>query len=146
MRDTMKTFTKLTIVAILLLSCIVGVSATPAAIHQCSVSIERVTPGSLILELHSTSQSTRYSIDVNYASAPCYAWDGHEKNWIKRVTLEPGFYVLAWAEFYDENPELGAEACINWTCQPEVTAIYWSQDSQVVLGYLFLPFVAGTGN
>ena len=137
----MRTPIKLMFATILLLSCTIDISAAPVAVHQCSVSIERVTPDNLVLELRSTSQSTRYSVDVNYACAPCSPWDGHESQWVKRVTLEPGFYVLAWAEFYDENPEPGTEACINWTCQPEVAAIYWSQDSQTVLDYLFLPLV-----
>ena len=137
----MKTLVRLAIVVILLLLCTVTADAAPATLHRCTVFIERVTPDELVLELWSTSQSTEYSIDINYSHAPCSPWDGHEENWVVREELSPGLYTLSWSDFYDENPRLGVEACINWTCAPEVVVIYWSQDYQMVLDYLYLPLM-----
>ena len=133
--------TRSTVVALfLLLLCSGGATAAQPVFHRCSISIKRVTPDELSLELWSTSQVTSYSADVNYGFAPCCPWNGHEKNWMVREELQPGLYTLPWVELYGENPSLGMEACINYTCQPEVTVIYWSQDYRTVLGYLFLPF------
>jgi len=139
----MKTFIKLVIIiTLLLLLCTTTTDAMSVTLHRCTVFIERATPDELVLELWSTSQVTVYSVDINYGCAPCSPWDGHKTNWVERKELTPGLYILPWIEFYnDEIPELGMEACINWTCQPEITVIYWSQDYQTVLGYSFLPLV-----
>jgi len=136
----MKSHVKPTVAVILLLSSVVTVSARPAY-HWCGIAIRRATPDELTLELWSTSQATSYSVDINYARASCCPWNGHEQNWVVRERFPPGLYALPWSNFYDEDPEPGMEACINWTCQPEAVVIYWSQDYRAVLGYLFLPLV-----
>ena len=142
----MKALIKSAGIAILLLSCIGAASAAPA-LHRCTVFIERATPDELVLELRSTSQSTDYSINVNYAPAPCHPWTWEgAQSWVVREELTAGFYVLPWADFYDEGPEPGMEACINWACQPEVVVIYWGQDYRAVLDYLFLPSVSRSGS
>lgn len=139
----MKTFIRLAVAIILLLAlCATTTNAMPATLHRCTVTIERATTDELLLELWSTSRSTTYSIDINYSRGECQPWDGHEQNWTVRKGLASGVYILPWAEFYDESPRPGMEACINWTCQPEVVVIYWSQDYQTVLDYLYLPLVA----
>lgn len=138
----MKLYIRPVVAIALLLSCIVTVNAAPAY-HRCGITIRHATPNELILELRSTSQATSYSVDVNYAATACQPWDGHERNWTRREVLPPGLYVLPWAEFYDENPGAGAEACINWTCQPEATVIYWDQDYRAILNRLYLPLVVG---
>lgn len=140
----MKTPIRLAIIALLLLLCTTPASAAPVTLHRCTVFIEHATPDELILELWSTSQSTRYSVNINYSwdhRIPCSPWDGHEENWVAYEYLLPGLYTLSWIDFYDRNPEPGTEACINWACQPEVVVIYWSQDYQMILDYLFLPVV-----
>lgn len=136
----MKAFIKSMIAAALFSSC--TIAATAPAHHRCGVLIERATPDELLLELRSTSQSTAYSVDVNYSRVPCEPWDGHEESWVIRKELTPGLYALSWAKFYDENPRPGMEACINWTCQPEVAMIYWGQDYRAVLDYWYLPSVS----
>ena len=71
----MKIFAKGMIVAILLLSYVTTVSAAPTY-HRCGILIERATSDELVLELWSTSQSTRYSVDINYSHVPCSPWTG----------------------------------------------------------------------
>jgi len=136
----MKTFIKPMVIAILLLSC--TAIATGQNLHRCTVFIEHATPDNLVLELWSTSRSTTYSVNVNCSPVPCRPWtaDGAQ-NWVEREELVPGLHTLSWTDLYDEGPTPGMEACINWTCQPEVVVIYWSQDYQAILDYLFLPLV-----
>lgn len=137
----MKSFARSMIVAVLLLSYTAAAGAAPV-LHRCAISIECATPNELVLELWSTSRSTSYSVDVNYSHGECRPWrvDGAQ-SWVVREELPPGIYALSWPEFYDRNPGPGMEACINYTCQPEVVVIYWSQDYRTILNYLFLPFV-----
>lgn len=137
-----KILVKLILVILFILLCAMPANAT---FHLCTVYIERATPDKLILELWSTSQSTRYSVNINYGS-PCRPWtaDGAQ-NWVDLEYLPQGLYTLSWSKYFDENPEPGMEACINWTCQPEVVVIYWSQDYQIILDYLYLPLVIYNG-